>query len=243
MSPPHLNESKDFHSQASSEAERRSPALKSLKNPCKKMLKHEKKKEEETAESWNHHVKTWSRMPCCEAVVCDIKRHLRVHIKRGQLDTDGHAEIMRHGKRKFKTSPNNPEIRGRKPRTRQNKWCPVPGCKTICTRLDKHPSRAHQMKIGSVPYKMYIREAKLYMGMMELDDGVLAEAQPSTSASPQPAEEPEPAACEDDASSSEETNICPPSAWGWAIGTPPGNGGWTNISRPNQRPHLPLYRA
>ena len=71
------------------------------------------------------------------------------------------------------------------------------------------------MKIGSLPYKTYTREAKLYMGMMELDDGVLAEAQPSTSsASPQPAEEPEPAACEDDASSSEETNICPPSAWG-----------------------------
>ena len=85
------------------------------------------------------------------------------------------------------------------------------------------------MMIASVPYKMYIREAKRYMCMMELDDGVLVEAHPSTSA------------CEDDASSSEETNICPPSAWGWAIGTPPGNGGWTNISRPNQRPHVPLY--
>ena len=96
---PHLNESKDFYSQMSSEAERSSPALKSLKNPCKKMLKHPKKKEE-TNESWNHHVRTWCRMPCCEAVVCDIKRHLRVHIKRGELDTndvDGHAEIMRHG--------------------------------------------------------------------------------------------------------------------------------------------------
>ena len=54
------------------------------------------------------------------------------------------------------------------------------------------------------------------MGMMELDEHphrVLAEAQPSTSsAAPQSAEEPEAAACENDISSSEETNICSPSA-------------------------------
>ena len=137
-----------------------------------------------------------------------------------------------HGKRKFVTSPNNPEITGRKPRTRRNKWCPVAGCKTISTRLDKHPLRAHQMKIGSVPYKTYIREAKLYMGMMELDGR--SSAINIISFSP---------ACKDDASSSEETNIWPPSAWGWAIGTPPGNGWWTNISRPNQRLHIPLHRT
>ena len=49
------------------------------------------------------------------------------------------------------------------------------------------------MKIGSVPYKMYMREAKLNMGVMELDEHprrVLAQAQPSTSlAVAQPAEE------------------------------------------------------
>jgi len=33
------------------------------------------------------------------------------------------------------------------------------------------------------------------------------------------------------------------SGWGWAMETPSGNSGWTNISRPNQRPHVPLYRT
>ena len=147
---PHLNKSKNFHSQMSSEAEMRSPALNSLKSPWKKCYNITN---EETEESWNHHVKACCRMPCCEAVVCDIKR---VHVKRVELDTDdvyGQTDIMRHSKRNFVASPNNPEIRVRKPRTRRKKWCLVAGCKTICTRLDKLPLRADQMKIGSVPNK------------------------------------------------------------------------------------------
>ena len=158
------------------------------------------------------------KKPPREGVVCDIKRHLRVHFKRGEhySDDDGHAEIMHHDKCKFVTSANYPEIRERKPTTRRHKWCHEPGCTTICARLDKHLLRAHQMNIGSVPCKMYMREAKLYMRMMEMDENprrVLAQAQPSTSsAAPQPAEEPKAAACEDDATSSEDTNICPTSA-------------------------------
>ena len=69
------------------------------------------------------------------------------------------------------------------------------------------------MKIGSVPYKMKMRNAKLYMGMMELDEhscSVLAKAKPSTSSAvPHSTEEPEAEASEDDASSSEDTNTCP----------------------------------
>lgn len=109
-------------------------------------------KKEETEETRSHRVKTWCCTPSCEAMVCDTKRHLRVHVKRGELhpdDIDGHAEIICHGKCKFIASANNPEIRGKKPKTRIKKWCPVAGCKTICARLDKHLLRAHQIKIGS----------------------------------------------------------------------------------------------
>ena len=121
---------------------RGSPALKSPKNPWKKI------KKEETEETRSHHVKTRRCIPGCEAVVWDIKCHLRVHAKRGELHTNnvnGHAEIMRHGERKFVTSANNPEIRGEKPRTRREKWCPVAGCKTISARQDKHLLRAHHL--------------------------------------------------------------------------------------------------
>ena len=103
-----------------------------------------------TKETRSHHVKTRCHMPACQAVGCDIKCHLRVHIN----NVSGQAEIMHLGKRKFVTSANNPEIRGKKPRTRRKQWCPVAGCKTICRELDKQLLRAHQMTIGSVPYKM-----------------------------------------------------------------------------------------
>ena len=81
---------------------RRSPALKSPKNK-------RKSKQEDTKN-------TRSR------VVCNIKHHLRVRVKRGEPHTDnvdGHAEIVRHGKRKFVTSANYPGIRGRKPIARR----------------------------------------------------------------------------------------------------------------------------
>jgi len=61
-------------------------------------------------------------MPGCQAVVCNIKRHLRVHVKRGELHIN---DIYGHGKRKFMPYANNPEIRGKKPRTTRKKWCPV----------------------------------------------------------------------------------------------------------------------
>ena len=85
---------------------------------------------------------------------------------------------------------------------RRNKWCPVPDCTTICTRLKKHLNGAHQIKIGSMPYRVYLKEANPYSGMMERDEDprrVLAVADlPSTSsAAPRPTKEPQEAVCED----------------------------------------------
>ena len=58
---------------------------------------------------------TLTRIQKPTPVGCDIKCHLRVHIN----NVSGQAEIMHLGKRKFVTSANNPEIRGKKPRTRR----------------------------------------------------------------------------------------------------------------------------
>lgn len=67
------------------------------------------------SETRSHHVRTRCRIHGCEAVVYDIRRHLLVHVKQGQLhpeDVDSHAEVMRHGKRKHVVSKSNPEVRG-----------------------------------------------------------------------------------------------------------------------------------
>lgn len=58
-------------------------------------------------------------------------------------------------------------------------------CDTICIRMDKHLQTVHHLKVGTVPYKIHLKEAKLYQGIMELDEhpcSVLPEEpQPSTS--------------------------------------------------------------
>ena len=95
------------------------------------------------------------------------------------------------------------------------KWCPVADCTTVCSRLDKHLSQKHKIKPGSVPYETYLREAKPYLGMVELTEVSPAvatvEDQPSTSsAAPPPIEEPHAEPCQE-TSSSESDGICPPS--------------------------------
>ena len=87
-----------------------------MKKNEEKITKSAKKtKKEEMSETHSHHVRTRCRIHGCEAVVSDIRRHLLVHVKQGQLhpeDIDSHAEVMRHGKRKHVVSKSNPEVRG-----------------------------------------------------------------------------------------------------------------------------------
>lgn len=78
--------------------------------------------------------------------------------------------------------------------------------------MDKHLQNVHQLKVGMVPYKVYLKEAKPYRGVMELDDQSRSVPvnQPSTSAAA-PAVVTSQADCEDGSSTSGETNMCPPS--------------------------------
>ena len=103
----------------------------------------------------------------------------------------------------------------KKKKKKKKKWCSVADCRTVCVRLDKHLTRKHKIKPGSVPCKVYLREAKSYLAKLELDKASPAlatiEDQPSTSyAAPRAIEEPEAKPC-NTSSSSESDGICPPS--------------------------------
>ena len=180
------------------------------KNP--KKLQKPKKPEEKGGRS--HHVEVKCRIHGCGVKVFDIRRHLLTHVKRKKLhadDVNTYAEIMRHGKQKTLISSSNPK-KGKKTSVhRRKKWCPMPQCNTICVRMEKHLQNVHHLKIGTVPYKVHLKEAKPYRGVMELDDhprSVLAKEPSTSSAAPQQTEA---ADCEDDSSSDGATNICPPS--------------------------------
>ena len=98
----------------------------------------------------------------------------------------------------------------------KKKWCPVLDCTTVCIRLDKHLARKHKIRPGSVPYRVHLKEAKPYLGRLELDKvppavPAIEDQHSTSSAAPRPIEEPQaPPPC-DNSSSSESENICPPS--------------------------------
>ena len=143
--PAHLNRSEDFDEETLSEGEpepkknKKIPEkIQNLKNP-KKSKKSENPEEKRKERS--HYIRVKCLIPRCDATVCDIRRHLKVHVKNGQLNPDDlepFSEIMRHGKRKTLLSTGNPEVKGQKVVRRKKKWCPFPGCSTICVRMDKH---------------------------------------------------------------------------------------------------------
>ena len=157
----------------------------------KKPKKMEKPQNPEKKGARGHHVQVRCRIPGCSAWVCDIKRHLRTHLKREEInedDIDSYAEIMQHEKQKSLVSSGNSSKRGKTSVRRRKKWCPMPQCTTICVRMDKHLQHVHTLRVGTVPYKVHLKEAKLYKGIMELDDhpcSVLAGEPSTSSAGPQ----------------------------------------------------------
>ena len=118
--PSNLNKEEDVDSSSSSESEEEEPAPKKIKKTKEKIEKPQKPAKktgnEEMEETRSHHARSRCRMPGCEAVVCNMRRHLKqVHVKQGELnedDVDGCVEVMRHGKRKHVLSRGNPEVRG-----------------------------------------------------------------------------------------------------------------------------------
>lgn len=129
------------------------------------------KKQEVSEEGRKHHVRVRCRVPGCDAHVFDIRRHLKVHVARSEVSRDileARAQVMLHGKKKTLTSLGNPEVRGKKVVRHRKKWRPHHGCSTVCVRMDKHLQNVHKMKPCTVQYKICLKEANPYRGLMEL---------------------------------------------------------------------------
>jgi len=128
----------------------------------------------------SHHVTVKCRVPGCGLRVKDIKRHLKSHVTRKQLeesDVPRAAAILKAGK-SLRGPPltTSKKEAGRPGRFR--KWCPVPGCNTITTYITQHLTKAHKLKSTNVAYKVHLKSAKRYKGIQELD--MLLSMKPAT---------------------------------------------------------------
>ena len=87
------------------------------------------------------------------------------------------------GSRRPSSPPATLKKEGKHHQSAGGRRCPMPHCDTICVCIDKHLQTDHHLKVGTVPYKIHLKEAKLYRGITELDDlsPIVPEPQPSTS--------------------------------------------------------------
>ena len=125
--PPHLNRAEDVTA-SSSGSESEEPASKKIKKTKEKTTKKEKKETQEEKEEMkatrSHHVRTRCLIPGCEAVVCDIRRHLMVHVKREEIeqdDVEGIAEAWQKETCRCKGEPRGPWDRHKKNKKKKRK--------------------------------------------------------------------------------------------------------------------------
>lgn len=97
----------------------------------------------------SHHKRRHCQVPGCDFHGLDLKRHMQVHVRKGEISQDNVtrlSSIMSKGsKQRGKTLQKN---KGGKPkRGRFRKWCPVPGCDKILVNVGRHLSSSkHRMK-------------------------------------------------------------------------------------------------
>lgn len=141
------------------------------KRPRKRKLTSQDSDEDSTLKrKRSHHSQVKCKVPGCKFHGQDIKRHLRTHVKKGELEAENieaMAELCRHGKRQ-----RGPAFRPANTKTqsamRQKKWCPIDNCTTVTSYMDKHLRNVHKLSKDSVEYRVKLKAAKPYSGLGEV---------------------------------------------------------------------------
>ena len=146
----------------------------------------EEEEEEEGTAPRSHHGKVKCRVPGCNAVVGDIKRHLYTHAKKSQLEEEDvlkAAAIMKAGKRQRGPRLTAKKSKGGRP-GRFKKWCPFSDCFFISPQINIHLRSAHKLKPATALYENMLKAARRYTGLKELD--VLLRTSPASKSPSKP---------------------------------------------------------
>ena len=114
----------------------------------------------------SHHVKR--TCPVCQKEDTNLRRHLKTHVKKGQITKDAVERIfsvaIRQGKRRGPQRKSNTNVR----RGLKLKWCPVKGCDAVTPYLRSHLTHCHRLKSGTL-LENYLKVAREYEGRQEVD--------------------------------------------------------------------------
>ena len=118
----------------------------------------------------SHHKKKACSVTGCKFFGSDLKRHLKLHVKRGETAEENVAQlatITTTGKKQRGKSETAYKSGKRKP-GRFRKWCPVPECSSILLNVGRHLIQSHSIKKNSIQYKNLLKSVKQYTGLREI---------------------------------------------------------------------------
>ena len=141
------------------------------KRPTTKKLTSQDSHEDSTPKrKRSHHSQVKCKVPGCKFHGQDINRHLRTHVKKGELEAENieaMAELCQHGKRQ-----RGPAFRPANTKTQsamtQKKWCTMENCTTVTSCMDKHSRNVHKLSKDSVEYRVKLKAAKPDSGLGEV---------------------------------------------------------------------------
>ena len=138
---------------------------------------------ERSSSSSSHHKMRKCQIPGCSYYGPNLPRHIRVHVKRGEVAEDDFQrmrEILLAGKRQ-RGAPIKERKSGQFRGGRRKKWCAVPGCGRVVLDMPQHlAATRHSFKRGSRLHNMYLQAAKPYTGLGEMKV-ILHPSQPESS--------------------------------------------------------------
>ena len=120
----------------------------------------------------SHHKKQYCQVPGCKFEGYDLKRHMQIHVRKGEIveqNVSTLSSIMARGhKQRGKSTQKNKS--GKRKKGRFRKWCPVSGCNSIVVNVGRHLSsiKGHNIKKDSSHYIRLLKTAKRYTGTAEL---------------------------------------------------------------------------
>ncbi len=123
----------------------------------------------------SHHKKKRCPVQNCKFEGSDLRRHLKVHAKRGDIEEENveklfsvvSAGVQQRGSNRLRKGKTT--VKGK-----WKKWCPIPGCDRVVLNVSRHLCNPtmHNMKKGSREVQRLVRMAKRYSGLAELDDNL-----------------------------------------------------------------------
>lgn len=119
----------------------------------------------------SHHKKQRCKVPGCKFDGFNLKRHMQVHVKKGEVSQENVTKlstIMSSSRQRGHTMQKSKG--GKQKRGHFRKWCPVPDCDKIVLNVGRHlsSSKGHNIAKGSARYLRLLKVARRYTGTAEM---------------------------------------------------------------------------